>query len=151
MDTSQNKSVYQELYYINTDYLRKLLSLQTNLSQTTDSISTASIQKYLCQHKRLNPLAVNKFKLVRKEGIMLIMDQLQLEPSYFGVLEANNMITTKCRQCIVNCFEYLKCKEKIKSDTKLLRGLMKTEILNDCQTVSIVSDDLYIEEKKVQI
>jgi len=72
-----------DLFFINTDYLRKLLSLQSKLVDTAEAVSVNSIQKYMCQHKRLNPLAVNKFKL--------------------------------------------RCKERIKSDSKILKNLIKSE------------------------
>ena len=73
-------------------------------------------------------MAVGKFKLVRREGIDLIKKQLNIElDNEICVFEANDMSMTKCRQCVINCFEYLKCKERIKNDTKILKGLMKTE------------------------
>ncbi len=116
-----------ELFFINTDYLRKLLSLQSKLVDTAEAVSVNSIQKYMCQHKRLNPLAVNKFKLVRREGVEFIQSVLAMDLADMGVLEAGSMATTKCRLCVVNCFEYLRCKERIKSDSKILKNLIKSE------------------------
>ena len=81
----------------------------------------------MCQHKRLNPLAVNKFKLVSKEGVELLKKALMLSAAELGVFEATNDDTTRCKQCVLNCFEYLRSKEKIKQDTKILRNLMKAE------------------------
>jgi len=114
-----------ELFFINTDYLRKLLSLKSKLNDTAESVSVNSIQKYMCQHKRLNPLAVNKFKLVRREGVEFIQTVLAMDLADMGVLKAGSMVTTKCRLCVVNCFEYLRCKERIKSDSKIHRLRMQ--------------------------
>lgn len=50
-----------------------------------------------------------------------------LSTAELGVFEANNDETTRCKQCVLNCFEYLRSKEKIKQDTKILRNLMKAE------------------------
>ena len=66
----------EELYFICTDLLKKLLSMQIKLSEMTPG---NLVKNYLCQHKRLNPMDVNKFKLVRKDGLNLIMKQFDLK------------------------------------------------------------------------
>ena len=137
----KRKPQSEELFYIHTDYLRKLLSLQSKLVDTTETASMNSIQKYMCQHKRLNPLVVNKFKLVRREGVEFIGGILAMDLADMGVLDASSMVTTKCRQCVVNCFEYLRCKERIKSDTKLLKGLMKSESFENTNESEVIFEN----------
>lgn len=53
------------------------------------------------------------------------MYSLKLNDSY--VIEAFNESTTRCWQCIYNCFDFLKCRERIKNDQKLFRQLLKIE------------------------
>ena len=67
--------------------------------------------------------------------------------SFSGVLEANSFKTTKCRQCVVNCYEYLTCKERIKSDAKTLRNLLKADTVNDGFMPTIPYDEVFNEEK----
>jgi len=72
---------------------------------------------------------------VRREGVDLIRRVLSVDLADLGVLDTRSMVTTKCRQCVVNCFEYIRCKEKIKTDSKLLKNLLKSEFFentNEC-------------------
>lgn len=70
----------EQLYFISTNYLKRLLSMQTKLSEIKN-LGNPAKANCLCQHKRLNPMAVNKFKLVRKEGLNFIMDRFDLKLS----------------------------------------------------------------------
>ena len=119
-----------QLYFLSIDFLKRLLSFQNNLCPS-DAASINSIQKYLCQHRKLNPLAVNKFKLVNKEGIDKIMNMFALSLNDLGALEAFNDDTTRCIICVSNCFEYLKCREKLKVDMKTIRTILKLEANNN--------------------
>jgi hypothetical protein len=60
--------------------------MQHKVSETAEAINTASIQKYLCQHKRLNPLVVSKFKLIRKEAVDALQQAVNLKYEDLGWL-----------------------------------------------------------------
>jgi hypothetical protein len=116
-----NEKRNEGFYFINTDFIRKLISSQTgNISSTSEITS-----KYLCNHKHLNPFAINRFKLISKEGLFSILTNYAYKLNEIGAFEAENNETTRCLQCVVNIFDYLKLKDKLKDDSKLLRLLLK--------------------------
>ena len=131
--TCASKLPRSQMYFLSVDFLKRLLSFQNNLC-SSDAASINSIQKYLCPHRKLNPLAIGKFKLVNKEGLEKIMSVFTLQLSDLGALEAGSEEATQCRKCVLNCFDYLKMKEKMKTDAKLLRNLLKVDV--------VVEDDL---------
>jgi hypothetical protein len=124
----QNKS--QPLYYLTTDFLRKWLT-SPNTICSNELASLNSVQKYICPHKRLNPLAVNRFKLISKLGLDRILDIYSIKINDLNAFEAYNDEVTRCWECVTNCYEYLKCKEKLKQDAKILRNLLKNDSENN--------------------
>ena len=108
-------------YFVNTEFIRKLLLNQTNsITNVSDMTS-----KYLCSHKRMNPFAINKFKLISKEGLECIIDNYGYKANEIGVFEASDNEKTRCFQCVCNIFDYLRLKDQIKEDTKHLKTLLK--------------------------
>jgi len=131
IDKQNTEKNIPNYYYINTEFLRKLLTCH-NIS-SNDIQTTCSIQKYLCQHNKLNPLMITKLKLISKMGYDKINEiyntKINNLSSFF--LKAYDPETTRCRECVSSCFEYVKCKERLKNDTKLVKSLLKTEPLID--------------------
>lgn len=115
-----------QFYFISADFIRKLISGEFNQSPA-DLSSNSFTQKYLCSHKLLNPLAINRLKLVSKKGLDLMCSVYSVSLGDLGALEAFSNKTTRCWQCVFNCFDYLKCKDRIKQDGKLFKQLMKYE------------------------
>lgn len=120
---TQDKSLY---YFISVDFIRKLICGEFNQSQT-DLASSNFTNKYLCAHKLLNPLAINRLKLVSRKGLELMCKVYSVNLADIGALEAYNNQTTRCWTCVTSCFEYLKCKDKLKQDAKLFKQLLKFE------------------------
>jgi hypothetical protein len=128
----ESKKELRDYYFVNTDFLRRLLSSQNNIN-SNDIETTCSIQKYICQHNRLNPLIVNKLKLISKIGYDNIIEMYgqKIKDLQNFFLKAYDNQTTRCKDCIINCFEFIKCKERLKNDIKLVKNLLKNEPLID--------------------
>ena len=81
--------------------------------------------KYLCaQHKRLNPLACNRVKLVSRRGLEAITNFYSASHADIGAVEVSSGM---CRECVRCCFAYLACKEKLKQEAKVVKQLLKQE------------------------
>jgi ubiquitin carboxyl-terminal hydrolase 48 len=117
----QKNTPQDHIYFIPTDFLRKFLM------STNDVISLGgSTQKYMCPHKRLNPFAVNRFKVVSSKGLDTLKSSYSLSLTDIGAFEVNNGdSTTMCMQCIRNIYAYLRFKEDLKNDAKVFRNLVK--------------------------
>ena len=116
-------SVDDGKYFMNTNFIRKLLSNQTG--NNTAITSPEMTSKYLCLHRRMNPFAVNRFKLISKEGLDCVVSNYGYKLNEMGAFDASSKETTMCQQCVVYIFDYLKLKDKIKDDVKHLKSLLK--------------------------
>lgn len=114
-----------EAFFIPTEFLKKWLS------DPSDKTVLNSSQKYLCRHKKLNPLAVNRFKLVSKKGLEALMGFYGAKETEIGALEASNEETTRCLTCVSNIMAFIRLKERIKEDAKTLRNLLKSDVDED--------------------
>jgi hypothetical protein len=76
---------------------------------------------------------ITKLKLISKMGYDKINEIYNTKISNLSsfFLKAYDPETTRCRECVSSCFEYVKCKERLKNDTKLVKSLLKTEPLID--------------------
>ena len=56
------------------------------------------------------------------------------------------MTTTKCRQCILNCYDYLRMKENIKNDSKTFKNMLKEAFSDEAisEDVILIRDDLHL-------
>lgn len=137
-----------EAYFIATEFLKKWLSEPSdkNIANTT--------QKYLCKHKKLNPLAVNRFKLISKKGVEALLSFYSAKESDIGALDAFSDESTRCFSCVANIQSYIKLKERIKEDTKTLRNLLKSDvdeeliILDEIATNSMQEEVQQIKSRK---
>lgn len=131
LDSSMSNNKFDS-YLVSTDFLRKLLTCQNNIN-LNETANGCSIQKYICQHNKLNPLMINKLKLISSNGYKNLKEiyatKINDLDSLF--LKTYDDSKTRCRECVYNCFEYLKCKERLKSDMKCVRMLLKNEPLID--------------------
>ena len=144
-ESEESLSIDKELYYfIPTDFVRKLVSGEFDQIKTELNSITS---KYLCDHNRLNPLAINRFKLVSRTGLKIFCDKNSTSLKDIGALEAFNNSSVRCWPCVFNCFNYLKFKEDIKQDMKRVRQLLKYEY--DEQKASVNDDDIILIEKNI--
>ncbi|RNA09573.1 ubiquitin carboxyl-terminal hydrolase 48 isoform X1 [Brachionus plicatilis] len=133
----------KELYYfVPVDFVRKLIAGE--FSQIQNELPSVT-NKYLCAHKRLNPLAINRFKLVSRKGLDIFCEKNSANLSDIGALEAFNNSTTRCWPCVFNCFDYLKFKDDIKQDMKKVRQMLKYEF--DEQKAARSDEDVIFIEK----
>jgi ubiquitin carboxyl-terminal hydrolase 48 len=127
-DTSRS-----DMYFVPTDFLRKFML------SCHDVISLSGpVQKYLCSHKRLNPFAINRFKIVNKQGLETLKNAYAVDFFEIGAFKIANDECTRCLQCVKNIFSYLKFKDDLKNDAKTFRGLVKdleNVKMNECQSV----------------
>ncbi|CAF0845967.1 unnamed protein product, partial [Brachionus calyciflorus] len=111
-------------YFIPVDFVRKLIAGDFSHGQTDLNTLT---NKFLCSHKKLNPLATNRLKLVSRKGLDIFCNVYSTSLSDLGTLEAFNNTTTRCWPCVTHCFEYIKFKDNVKQDVKIFRQLLKYE------------------------
>lgn len=105
------------------DWLASLSNTKKNGSSALASLTPMT--KYLCSHKRLNPLAINRVKVVNRSGLDLIKSIYSIDLiGSNAALAAYDDQTTRCMACVNNCITYLKCKEKLKLDSKLIKQIL---------------------------
>lgn len=98
---------------------------QSSSAASSSLANLTPMTKYLCSHRRLNPLAINRVKLVSRSGLELIKSIYSIDLIGSGaVLPAYDDQTTRCRVCVRNCVAYLRCKEKLKFDSKLIEQIL---------------------------
>ena len=108
-------------YFLNTEFIRKLLTGQ----KASIKLTPEATAKYMCSHKHLNPFAINRFKLINKEGLDSILTNYSFNLNEIGAFDVENNHTTRCVQSVTNIFDYLKLKDKLKDDSKQIRSLLK--------------------------
>jgi hypothetical protein len=116
-----------DYFFIPTDFLKKWFGSDSSPTNFEPNLGATILNKYMCQHKRLNPLAISKMKLVSRKGLEAMKSYFELKPSEVGALEAENDDTTRCNECVDRCFEYLRCREKLKQEAKEVKSLQKYE------------------------
>jgi ubiquitin carboxyl-terminal hydrolase 48 len=129
IDNNSNKS---DSFFISTEFLKKLLTCQNNIN-LNEIAASCSIQKYICQHNKLNPMMINKLKIISLNGYKNLKEiySTKINDMNSLFLKTYDDSQTRCRECVCNCFEYLKCKERLKFDMKSVRTLLKNEPLID--------------------
>jgi hypothetical protein len=111
-----------------------------------------SIVKYLCSHKHLNPLAVNRVKLVARRGLTTMQNFFSLSlSSDIGALEAYNKDTTLCTMCVLNCCNYLSCKDRLRNDSREVKNLLneKYEFSDEKQWTDVENNSGNFDNEKI--
>lgn len=128
-----------DYYFLPTEVIRKILDLKIEIdsksNSTTDqnsceetklNLGPNTITKYICGHNRLNPFAINKFKVVSRSGLDLLKAKLKIEWNSFA-LPVYNTRTTLCFECVQVCLEFLRLRETLKIQAKNVRTLLQIE------------------------
>lgn len=128
-----------DYFFLPTEVIRKILEIDSNSnsnSQQSDSstdlqlskinLGPNSMTKYLCAHKHVNPLAINRLKVVSRRGLDLLKSKSGIEWETFA-LPAYSQSTTLCWKCVLACFEYLKLREELKNELKKFKVMNQIE------------------------
>lgn len=141
----------KDFFFIPTEIIRKLLTENGSLSDeqatctstaaaasNNEETSSAIISKYLCPHKRLNPFAINKLKIVSRWGIEKARSELGIDWLEQGLcLPCYDEQKALCWDCLYACYEYARSRDTIKAEAKKVKALLELEYDADGEEASI--------------
>jgi hypothetical protein len=121
---SWTPTLKEDTFFLPVETIKQVVSGEW--SSMTRAAQNATL-KYMCAHRRLNPLAVARFKLVSRRGLEIMSNCYTVSISETGAFPAYSRETTVCEQCVFNCCNYLACKERLRVDVKEVKNLLKLE------------------------